>query len=117
MTHHIGKTIRILRTARELKLSELAEGTGLSVAYLSLVENGERQPSVDVLRRVAKALRVPSESLVLLALSAEAALRSRDPKTVSLTRSIQELVRVEGKLRALLDSQGDSGGPEEREAS
>ena len=125
--HGIGKTIRILRQARDLKLNELAERSGISSPFLSLVENGERQPSLAVLRKIAGALRIPSEALVLLGLGAASGLTSTDPSISRLAKSVAELVKVEDKLRRVLGaedvldegernhSRGDSGSyPNER---
>ena len=36
----LGQKLRRLRTARRIKLQELAEGTGLSASFLSTVETG-----------------------------------------------------------------------------
>jgi transcriptional regulator with XRE-family HTH domain len=43
---------------------KLAEKTGLSVVFLSLLENGHRTVSVDSLWRIAKALGVRGRDLM-----------------------------------------------------
>jgi transcriptional regulator with XRE-family HTH domain len=43
---------------------KLAEKTGLSVVFLSLLENGHRTVSVDALLRIAKALGVCGRDLM-----------------------------------------------------
>ena len=43
---------------------KLAEKTGLSVVFLSLMENGHRTVSVDSLLRIAKALGVRGRDLM-----------------------------------------------------
>jgi len=42
----------------------LAEKTGLSVVFISLVENGHRTISVDALLRIARVLKVELKDLV-----------------------------------------------------
>lgn len=54
-----------LRTKQELSQRELAKKAGVSVAYVALIETGERtNPSLTVLRRLAKALQVPVTELL-----------------------------------------------------
>lgn len=56
----VGQRIKEIRKKKGLLLKELAEKTGLSSSYLSLVENGRTSPSLKVLEKVAQALDVPS---------------------------------------------------------
>lgn len=56
---HVGQVIKLLRTATGLKQKELAEKVGIKPHYLSLLESGSREPSLPVLRRIAKTLNVP----------------------------------------------------------
>ena len=54
----LGRTVRDVRTARGMTLTELAQKCGKSVGYLSQVENGRARPTIASLRAVAKALAV-----------------------------------------------------------
>jgi transcriptional regulator with XRE-family HTH domain len=58
----VGQRIKRLRLERGLSQRELAE-PGISYAYLSRIEAGQRQPSVNALRIVAKKLGVSVEHL------------------------------------------------------
>lgn len=53
---HPGPAIRAMREAQNLRLRELAELSGTSFSYLSLVERGKRQPTDRWLRDVTDAL-------------------------------------------------------------
>ena len=55
---HIGQDIRGLRKARDLTLAALAEATGLSVGYLSLIERDLATPSIKALHAISRALGV-----------------------------------------------------------
>jgi transcriptional regulator with XRE-family HTH domain len=55
----VAQQMKRLRIERGLSLRALAEGSGLSVNTLSLIENGKTSPSVSTLQRVAVTLRVP----------------------------------------------------------
>ena len=59
----LGARLRRLRAERGWRLEDLAERTGLSRAYLSRLEGGERQPSLSSLFGVARAYDVPFSSL------------------------------------------------------
>jgi transcriptional regulator with XRE-family HTH domain len=54
----IGSEIRGLRKARAVTLAELAEASGLSVGYLSLLERDRATPSIKALHAVSRALGV-----------------------------------------------------------
>jgi DNA-binding transcriptional MerR regulator/quercetin dioxygenase-like cupin family protein len=50
---HIGSRLRRLRRERSMTLSEAANGTGLSVSFLSCLERGQAHASVAALQRLA----------------------------------------------------------------
>lgn len=54
----IGRDIRGLRKARGVTLAGLAEASGLSVGYLSLLERDRATPSIKALHAVSRALGV-----------------------------------------------------------
>lgn len=55
----LGNAIRLVRTASGIKQGTLAKKLDISANYLSLIENGKREPSISFLRRLASALGVP----------------------------------------------------------
>lgn len=59
----VGTRLRRLRGERGWRLEDLAERTGLSKAYLSRLESGERQPSLTALFSVARAYGVSFSAL------------------------------------------------------
>src|ERR671930_2770680 len=61
-TETIGQRLRRLRTERRLSQRELSS-PGVSYAYLSRIESGTRQPSVNALRMLARKLGVSAEYL------------------------------------------------------
>lgn len=67
----LGQVIRRYRVAAGLSQEQLAERSGLHATYLSQIETGKRNLSVQVLRRVAAGLGVPAAELVAAAESAE----------------------------------------------
>jgi transcriptional regulator with XRE-family HTH domain len=63
----IGSFIRAQREAAQVSVRQLAEKAGVSNPYLSQIERGLRKPSADVLKQLAKALRVSAEVLYVQA--------------------------------------------------
>ena len=59
-----AQVLRELRSEQGLSQEKLAERAGLYRTYPSLLERAERQPSLDVLLRLAEALRVSPEELM-----------------------------------------------------
>jgi transcriptional regulator with XRE-family HTH domain len=56
--------LRQLRKVRGLSQEVLAERAGLHRNFISLIERGESQPTIDTLFRLADALGVPAVDLV-----------------------------------------------------
>lgn len=59
----LGQRLRNLRHDRGLSLKQLSEEAGISIALLSQVERDHLDPSLDTLRKLAKALNLPLFSL------------------------------------------------------
>ena len=57
--------IRTFRIYRKMTVSELAEAAGISQPYLSEIEAGKKNGSIDVLKRIAAALSVDLDDLVV----------------------------------------------------
>ena len=98
----IGFALRTSREALGLRGREVARRADISVAMLSQVEAGARQPSLDVLRRLADALSVPLDALLLMAGGDETALRSDDGVAHRYVASLRRLEEAEKSLRAVL---------------
>lgn len=58
----IGSKIKILRVAREQTLKDVHLGMGISVSFLSDIENGRTNPSVEMLQKIARHFKVPVKS-------------------------------------------------------
>ena len=56
--------LKQLREERHLTQTELARRAEVTVGFISLVESGQRDPSLTVLRRLAKVLGVTVGDLV-----------------------------------------------------
>lgn len=63
----IGRALKLCRSARDLSLEIVAERVGISVSYLSRLENDKREPSLVLVGKIAEALSVPLPVIVFLA--------------------------------------------------
>ncbi len=57
--------VRVFRTHRKMTVSDLAAAAGISQPYLSEIESGKKTGSVDVLKRIAAALKVDLDDIVV----------------------------------------------------
>ena len=60
----LGEIIRKYRKAKGLTQEQLAERAGSHWTYISEIENGHRNPGVDVLRRIAGGLEISLSKLI-----------------------------------------------------
>ena len=63
LARRIGKRISEYRHARGMTSEKLAYENDLSKGYLSDIENGKKLPSLKVLEKIAKALKVDIRDL------------------------------------------------------
>jgi transcriptional regulator with XRE-family HTH domain len=59
-----GRTLKRLRTERGLSMYALAKRSGISDVYIGKLEAGRSDPTLGMLRRLAKALGVPLTALL-----------------------------------------------------
>jgi transcriptional regulator with XRE-family HTH domain len=64
LSQRFGERVRALRKRKNWSLEELAERAKMHVTYLSSVERGYRNPTLNVLAAVASALEISLSSLV-----------------------------------------------------
>lgn len=60
----VGENIKRIRKTKKLSMERTAELSGVSRSMLGQIERGEANPSVAILGRLAKALKVPAEVLL-----------------------------------------------------
>jgi len=77
---NIGKALKLCRSAKDMSLEAVAEGAEISVSYLSRIENKQREPTLDIVSKLANVLAVPMPVLIFLASDASE-LRGLDAQT------------------------------------
>jgi len=56
--------IRAWREYKNMRINELAKKIGISGSYLSQIENGKRNPTIETLKNIASALDIEPEMLI-----------------------------------------------------
>ena len=56
--------IRAWREYKNMRINELAKKIGISGSYLSQIENGKRNPTIETLKAIASALDIEPEILI-----------------------------------------------------
>lgn len=59
-----GKRVRELRKERGLSQVELAAKVGIDRSYMGFLERGERNPSLEMIAKIAEALSVTPDELL-----------------------------------------------------
>ena len=82
----IGEVLKRLRTIYGYKAIDVSEKLGISASYLSEIENGKKQPSLEHLKKYAELFGIKLSSLILLSESYEEA--EKEGKGSALIRSM-----------------------------
>jgi len=84
-TQNLGDIVRRQRNRLSISLADLAAKSGVSISHLGRIENAQRYPSPDVLRKIAKPLKLEENELFNLA----GYLPTKQPKTHDLEKHKQ----------------------------
>ena len=68
---NIAKALKLCRSAKGLSLETVAERSGISISYLSRIENKKREATLPLIERIADALSIPVAILIFLASDAK----------------------------------------------
>lgn len=101
MEANIGNTIRKLRSHRELTLKDLAEATGLSLSYLSLIERNKRDPSLSNLEKISNVFDLPPSILIFLSSNMEQHRGTQAQIAEQMMSIVKEIFKDDEKFPAL----------------
>lgn len=60
----LNEALRLIRVYHDMKQSEAAVKLGLSKSYLSEIERGHKEPSLEVIRKYEAAFDIPASSIM-----------------------------------------------------
>lgn len=87
----LGEAIKRLRSAAGWSQKTFAERVGVSASYLSLIEKDRREPTLSLVRDMARELGVPASILFAAALGQEAEATEHGEK---LSKMLADLVEA-----------------------
>jgi transcriptional regulator with XRE-family HTH domain len=64
LLQRFAANVRRLRAKRNLSQKALAERSGVSVSYVSMLERAQRSPPLETIEKLARALGVPPATLL-----------------------------------------------------
>lgn len=64
LLQRFAANVRRLRAKKNLSQKALAERSGVSVSYISMLERGQRSPPLETIEKLARALGVPPSTLL-----------------------------------------------------
>ena len=82
-TEQLARRLKALRTARKLSMRELASRSGLSAGYLSQIENGKANVTVQSLRKLAAVFGIAWSDFFVRADEGGAVLRRADRRRLA----------------------------------
>jgi transcriptional regulator with XRE-family HTH domain len=91
----LGSAIKKCRNIRHMTQSELASKSGITISYISRLENNQREPNLRNIEAVAKALDIPLSILILLASDHNEIGEFSSDQLDALTLSITSLISHE----------------------
>ncbi len=87
----VNEALRLLRVFHDLSQTDLAQRLDLSNSYLSEIENGKKQPTLDLLQRYANYFEIPVSSLLFFSEQLEKKNRT-DNLRMGLARKVVTLL-------------------------
>ena len=60
----LNKALRLIRVFHDMKQNEAADKLGISKSYLSEIEKGHKEPSLELLRKYETAFDIPTSSIM-----------------------------------------------------
>ncbi len=86
----INEALRLLRVYHDVSQTELAQQLGLSNSYVSELESGKKQPTLDALEKYARHFEIPVSSLIFF--SEQLASKDRDALRKGIARKVITLL-------------------------
>lgn len=64
---NISRALKLCRTQKGMTKTKLAEKANISISYLSLLEQGKRDPNLTTVNKLCNALNIPESIFMFLA--------------------------------------------------
>ena len=88
----LHKALKLIRIFHELKQKDLAEKLQISKSYLSEIESGKKEPTLEVINKYSEVFNIPPSSILFFSENLDSDLK---------TEKLRGL--ISGKIIAILD--------------
>jgi len=99
-----GEALRLIRVFHDMKQSELASRLGISGSYLSEIERGKKEPSLDLVERYSAEFEMPMSSILFFSESIDdagaASEKARKSKGVIAKKVVSFLSLIETRTES-----------------
>ena len=99
----IGETLRLLRVFNDYTTIEMSKKVGLSQSYISELENGKKQPSLEVIEKYANIFDMKPSTLLLFSESLENDEVHKKDKKQRVAMAGMKLLKILEKVGQLED--------------
>ncbi|WP_296379547.1 helix-turn-helix transcriptional regulator [Reyranella sp.] len=90
----MGEALRLLRVFSDKTQKDMAEDLCVSQSFLSEVENGKKQPTLELLQRYSEQLKVPLSSLMFFAEEVDPLTKSGKAKIAIASKVLRFLSKI-----------------------
>ena len=97
----IGETLRLLRIFNDYTMTEMSQKVGLSQSYISELENGKKQPSLEIIEKYATVFDMKPSTLLLFSETLEIDQIDNQDKKQRVARAGMRLLKILEKLGKL----------------
>ncbi len=91
------EALRLVRVFHDMNQTTLAERLAISKSYLSEIEAGKKQPTLELLQKYASTFNMPLSSLVFFAENLDNPTRSDKVRTVIAGKALKMLQWIAAK--------------------
>lgn len=96
----LNQALRLIRSYHDLSQTELCKELGISNSYLSEIESGKKQPTIDLLTKYSEYFEIPLSSILFFSESIDAPKPTTKLRTSIAKKVINILEWVENKNEA-----------------
>lgn len=87
----LNEALRLIRVFHDMSQSELSNELGISNSYLSEVESGKKQPTLDLLGKYSEVFDMPVSSLLLFSEQLDPSKRT-DALRISMAKKVVSIL-------------------------
>lgn len=96
----LNQALRLIRTYHDLSQTELCKELGISNSYLSEIESGKKQPTIELLTKYSDHFEIPLSSILFFSENMDAPRPTSKLRTSIAKKVINILEWVENKNEA-----------------